>query len=93
MFKVIFGKKARQDLQEISSYHRKVASLQVANKVRKGIIDYAKKLQTFPHNPSILHAAKFCALGCGNSFRRLGGLYRHAQNLAACSILFALLIA
>lgn len=54
MFKVIFGKKARQDLQEISSYHLKVASPQVAKKIRKGIIDSAKKLQTFPHRKPIL---------------------------------------
>jgi plasmid stabilization system protein ParE len=54
MFKVIFGKKARQDLQEISSYHRKTASPQVAKNVRKGIIDSAKKLQTFPHRKPIL---------------------------------------
>ena len=54
IFKVIFGKKARRDLKDISDYYQKTASPKVAKKVRKGIVDSAQKLQNFPHRKPIL---------------------------------------
>lgn len=54
LFKVIFGKKARRDLKDISNYYSKTASPKVAKKVLEGITDSAQKLQKFPQRKPIL---------------------------------------
>jgi len=48
LFRVIFSRKARQRLKDISDYNTRAASPAVSKKVRQGIIDQARKLEKLP---------------------------------------------
>ncbi len=54
LFRVIFSKQSRQRLREISDYQQRKASVSVARKIRKGIVDEGKKLHTLPESKPIL---------------------------------------
>ena len=54
LFQVIFSKKARKKLKDISDHYKRSASPAVAKKVRNRIKDEAKKLERVPESKPIL---------------------------------------
>jgi len=54
IFKVIFSPIARQRLQHISNHYAQAANIATSKKVRRGIIEVAKKLENLPASKPIL---------------------------------------
>lgn len=48
LFRVIFSRKARQQLKDISDYNTRTASSAVSNKIRQEITKEARKLEKLP---------------------------------------------
>ncbi len=48
LFRVIFSRKSRQRLKDISDYNTRTASSAVSKKIRQGIIKEARKLEKLP---------------------------------------------
>ncbi|MEN0006165.1 MAG: type II toxin-antitoxin system RelE/ParE family toxin [Bacteroidota bacterium] len=54
LFKIIFSKKANQQLREISNYHTRADSPATGQKIRRGIVDQTKTLRRFPNSKPLL---------------------------------------
>jgi plasmid stabilization system protein ParE len=54
LFRVIFSRKSRQRLKEISDYYEDQASPAVARNVRKGLVSSARQLEKLPGSKPIL---------------------------------------
>lgn len=54
LFRVIFSRKSRQRLKEISDSYEDQASPAVARKVRKGLVSSARQLEKLPESKPIL---------------------------------------
>lgn len=54
LFKVIISRDARKVLSKIFGYYKENASEATAQKIRKGILDEAQKLERYPESGSIL---------------------------------------
>lgn len=58
LFRVIFSRKSRSRLKEISDYYEDTASPATARKVRKGLVSTAKKLEKLPESKPLLPGAE-----------------------------------
>ena len=58
LFRVVFTKDAQKSLKKISDYYKRNASSTVAKKVRKGLVDEGKKLETLPASRPLLPIKK-----------------------------------
>ena len=54
LFRIIFARKSRQRLKEISDYYEDHASPAMAKKIRNGLVSTAKKLEKLPEIKPIL---------------------------------------
>ncbi len=54
LFRVIFSRKARRRLRDISDYYTQTASPDVGRKVRQEIVDQTRKLENLPESKPIV---------------------------------------